>query len=70
MTKISVFFTFLILYFGLLVDHMHTQRSLYFSISNKHISMLINQKDTTLLIKDINDKKRNQNFLPFFFVTK
>lgn len=31
-TKISVFFTFRILYFGLLVDHTHTQMSLYFSI--------------------------------------
>jgi hypothetical protein len=27
--------------------------------------MLINQKDTIPLIKDINDKKRNQNSPPF-----
>jgi hypothetical protein len=28
--------------------------------------MLINQKDTTPLIKDIKEQKRNKNFLPLF----
>jgi hypothetical protein len=31
--------------------------------------MLINQRDTTPLIEDMNDQKQNQNFLPLF-VTK
>jgi hypothetical protein len=40
-SKISVFFIFRILHFGLLVDHTHTQRRLYFSIGIRAGSLVL-----------------------------